>query len=1745
MSSTPRKGANPYVGPRPLELGERLYGRDREVTELFYRLSAERVVLLHSPSGAGKSSLVQAGLIPRLRERFDVWRPARVNEELPSGSSSNRHVLSVLRSFEEGIPEEFQKPVEALSELSLSRYVQGRVRRPHAPENKLLIFDQFEEVLTVDPLDTATKKEFFDQLGETLRDPTIWALFVLREDYLAPLDPYARQVPTHLKNRYRMDLLDLDGARKAMVLPAERGGRTFPAADGLLHDLATVKIQQPDGSFREETGNYVEPVQLQVVCRKLWADMDDDDLSIDPEDVEKYGNVNEALAAYYASSVREAAGDVNKPDHVEKERAIRQWFDEKLMTKNDVRGQVLLEERESGDLDNALIQELRGSHLIRAEQRGGATWYELAHDRLIQPIRADNKKWREARLEKWQQRAVLWDKQGRPSGLLLADEDLVNALESASKLTVNTVDEAFLEASREAQEIVDRERAAAEEKRQQADRIRRLGITSTIIAVIAVIAGGFSIWQSFEANAARKKAETNEEKALQAQAQAERNAELARQSRLEAERQKSAAIDSRFREDMARIDARASEEESEQRALKANADRIVAQFDASQELSTEELEALWRIRLADREQAAEIIDSFFVSEAGADRYSNHGFAMRNAILSLTPEEHIESFRQFVETRCQADVLRNAKRALACLSAARALPSPEKRIFASRFLTALATPKAQSGWDSDWEDVRQSLSAIQMTLFDSVEERRLVNDQVSILLADNGLDKDFYFMLAELLDAATLTVEDTSDLIFQILETSFTPGIQPERFQRLTRLASAITVPKNGREAFAARMADTVRNRYDPDAPLAMAHLRTMEGWLPALPLAELERLVDLHCKPGAGIRYHEQLAFFAGSDVGARAMLCLFEDLENIDDRRPVLTRAFGMIGKSREPEVNLLFLEQVVRVISAPWSRDEDLISLMFPLEIPVDTERAVNVFEELIRVARTPEIEDWRFAALLDYLRHFKDLSGAVRGRMESELLKELIDSQQDPGSEVRLSKAQHWKNIRLARLIEKPALLARSLTDDIQVTDVEKIRWLVSYAYDRSYTWSRWFDEDDREEAERALEQAAKWSSTLARGESLLDVIQELFERSFDPRGGASDCSILLRWVERVDSDSDTKRLLYALEEYWRAPRLCGEDYFEALLATAKKMSEGDLRDVAEEAFATLTMPDLYAVSFVELARRGQCLESREGIVRIVADDVDWGGASFSQLLAWRFLKSKVAEAVQACFLDSVDPQLVARSVQFSPNEGKQALLLEAIEKIPRDQFLNLWEALAEDVNLNLALDNSVIVEAIQRRLENVSDAELQEFAETVINDSAENYCSDPRKALHREIAARLAPESDFAERAETLLWDGENAAGRGCVPFLLAEMSGLNGEEKELAAKLFRAVEENPRDKKLASATARFLEDSSSLATNVANGMIQRLADRCDAVIDGEAMRDEEWDEIPWLVFEQALAKAEGEDLGRLIVDFAELSASAAPGAAPFHEFSSLPRGTGLSARLPKASIRTLEKKLVEQAKQDPDLFKSDEKVAFFMDALDDVGRGEVVEVLRKNLTFRVEDYVDVLSAESAHEVAKNWLKYATRFPRGFTVLEAIGPHLETDALDDILWRLFDPTIVQESRWPTVVEAIAKARYGERYLGSLTRRMAALPEPTRSKVVCALLAEKLEKGVDELAVHRFVVEDVLKWPSCEALQVRKIVLGLAKAYGVPAETLGLNGDINRWVFSEWARENGFDVESPPSYQAAESP
>ncbi|MBL8230211.1 MAG: hypothetical protein JNL98_17105 [Bryobacterales bacterium] len=473
---------NPFVGPNPLTSKQPLFGRDREVRELSYLLTSDRIVLLHSPSGAGKSSLLSAkgGLISRMQRSFDVCGPLRVNEA-PTRDVKNRFVWSVAHGMAPAIADGSAAP-------SLLECAKDRDKEQ---DNLLLIFDQFEEVLTVEPGKVDQKRAFFDQVGELLTQRWIWALFVIREDYLAQLDPYARRVPTHLNNRYRLDLLQKDRAKEAIEKTALSANpkRTFQAGalQELTAGLSSVNVAQPDGTFSTEPGEYIEPLQLQIVCFDLWERLAESEVEITANAVQAHGDVTQALRNFYDRTV-EAVGKTGRAQF-----EIRNWVDEKLIS-NGRRDQVqFVEAAESSEgLGNRFIREMLRRVLLRREPRGTAVFVELAHDRLLNPVRDSNGAWFESRLSEYEKRARLWERT-KASGLVYVDDELKAAKEWRRRTPEPLVDmDAFLAACDERQNIIDRERTLARRARVWLQR-------AIALALGAVVAIGFAIYYSYRA----------------------------------------------------------------------------------------------------------------------------------------------------------------------------------------------------------------------------------------------------------------------------------------------------------------------------------------------------------------------------------------------------------------------------------------------------------------------------------------------------------------------------------------------------------------------------------------------------------------------------------------------------------------------------------------------------------------------------------------------------------------------------------------------------------------------------------------------------------------------------------------------------------------------------------------------------------------------------------------------------------------------------------------------------------------------------------------------------------------------------------------------------------------------------------------------------------------------------------------------------------------------------------------------
>lgn len=532
--------ANPFVGPRPIQQGETLHGRKTEVRELYEQLTGHRIVVLHSPSGAGKSSLVHAGLIPRLREaRFDVWRPIRVNldpatfEGVPP--DVNRYVLSALVSLEDELPAKHRRSPAQLATLGLLEYLDGRPRRKgRAEQSVVLLFDQFEEILSIAPRAIEAKRAFFSAVGQALDTGRYWALFIIREDYLAALAPYRDRVPTQLSNTHRLDLLGLEGAREAAINLAAEGGRRFPGVDKLVSDLSAVQVQQLDGSFAVEQGLHVEPVYLQVVCRRLWAAMPPDATTIDEASVEAYAEVSKSLAGYYADAVADIAGS-----DAALERALRDFVGTRLVV-GGIRSQVRQQTGGDGGIEATHIERLLDSYLIRSEQRAGANWYELSHDRLVEPVLQDNEAWQQSHLHPAQVQAKLWEDGGRAPALLL-DPGAVygaSAWAAANPKLLTAGEREFLRLS---QERHDRERRLRRGRRLFMAALATVAVVAVGFGVLALEASAESEQRRAEAEDARKNAVVAQEHAEESQQEAERSEAEAQQAKSQAEQSETQA----------------------------------------------------------------------------------------------------------------------------------------------------------------------------------------------------------------------------------------------------------------------------------------------------------------------------------------------------------------------------------------------------------------------------------------------------------------------------------------------------------------------------------------------------------------------------------------------------------------------------------------------------------------------------------------------------------------------------------------------------------------------------------------------------------------------------------------------------------------------------------------------------------------------------------------------------------------------------------------------------------------------------------------------------------------------------------------------------------------------------------------------------------------------------------------------------------------------------------------------------
>jgi len=387
---------SPYPGPRPFTAAERdrFFGRAREVQDLAALVIAQPVSVLHGPSGAGKTSLICAGVVPELeRAGFDVLPLARVGGLLPPGIDATRlrniFTYSVLLHWAPDGADD-----EALTRHTLASYLRAApgVEDGAKPPPRVIVLDQLEDLFSAYPAQWEQRETFLRELGECLQDrsdrgdrgdrnigpsePLLRLLLAIRDDRLADLERHAGLFPDGLRARLALDGLRVPAAMEAITGPA---ANLYSGADAeqLARNLAQRRVRLANGKLALVPADRVEPMQLQLACDERFQRGGRGGPLAKPRDPD------EALTRFYDAAVARAGN----------ERRIRGFVGERLLSPEGARNQVLRGPKATAGLANKLVDALERERIIRTETRGGRTWVELVHDRLVPAIQRSNLSW--------------------------------------------------------------------------------------------------------------------------------------------------------------------------------------------------------------------------------------------------------------------------------------------------------------------------------------------------------------------------------------------------------------------------------------------------------------------------------------------------------------------------------------------------------------------------------------------------------------------------------------------------------------------------------------------------------------------------------------------------------------------------------------------------------------------------------------------------------------------------------------------------------------------------------------------------------------------------------------------------------------------------------------------------------------------------------------------------------------------------------------------------------------------------------------------------------------------------------------------------------------------------------------------------------------------------------------------------------------------------------------------------------
>jgi hypothetical protein len=420
-----------YPSIRSFEKNEAglFFGREVETQQLFNKVLAEKEVLLFARSGIGKSSLLNAGLIPLLEKRGFLTLPVRLNKEAAANAQTP---VDLVKNALEPYFDKTELPAGYPHEVQLWEYLKCCSFPLSA--TPVLILDQFEQFFYND---AETQKEFMLQLAELVQQyepprvanwysdmagddekranawfieqPVFKVVIAIRSDRLYELNRLAQYMPTILRNRFELQPLQKENAEKAIIIPAGR-------QDDALYQSPHFTYQEPlkETIIRNLEGKngIIETTQLQIVCSEI-----ENRVLLDAEgkparpagyevslgDIDAIGGIQKIIDEFYGNQVAKAGDE--KQVSVAKAFIENELYDaanngRRIVFETEAKKVVnsLAQKKEAGYVNaDALLTSLLDLRLVREDLRESRKFYEISHDYLLSAI---GKAYETAKVEK-------------------------------------------------------------------------------------------------------------------------------------------------------------------------------------------------------------------------------------------------------------------------------------------------------------------------------------------------------------------------------------------------------------------------------------------------------------------------------------------------------------------------------------------------------------------------------------------------------------------------------------------------------------------------------------------------------------------------------------------------------------------------------------------------------------------------------------------------------------------------------------------------------------------------------------------------------------------------------------------------------------------------------------------------------------------------------------------------------------------------------------------------------------------------------------------------------------------------------------------------------------------------------------------------------------------------------------------------------------------------------------------------